>query len=323
MTASRGPKLAAPWLGLLQLQRRAREATTPEALAFVMVNETLQLVPYRQAALWSTAGARLGPDRVAAVSGLPQPEPTAPYVQWLAALCRHQATTQGEAAPVSIAALPGKIAAAWSEWLPAHGLWLPLGREGGLLLVRDEAWEPHEIALLRELAHAYAHAWAAFSPRPSALRRALGAWHAGKARRRVLIGAALLLLLPVRITVLGQGEVSPKDAFVVRAPQDGVLDRFHVQPNQPVHQGDALFSLDTTTLGTRMELARAAVDTAQEEYRQSAQRAVSSDKNRAEVALRLGRLQEKSLEMQYTAQQLERVQAKADRDGIAVFADTQ
>ncbi|HET7863667.1 MAG TPA: hypothetical protein VFL86_04610, partial [Burkholderiaceae bacterium] len=43
----------APLLQLLQLSRRARDAATPADLGFVMVNETLQLLPYRQAALWS------------------------------------------------------------------------------------------------------------------------------------------------------------------------------------------------------------------------------------------------------------------------------
>ena len=69
-----GPDVATPLLTLLQLQRRARQASSLDALGFVIVNETLQLAPYRQAALWSTAG--LG--RVAAVSGLQQPDPTAP-----------------------------------------------------------------------------------------------------------------------------------------------------------------------------------------------------------------------------------------------------
>ena len=64
---------------LLQLGRRARAADSVEALGFTMVNESRQLLPYRQAALW--LGGRLG--RVAAVSGVPQVEAHAPYEQWL------------------------------------------------------------------------------------------------------------------------------------------------------------------------------------------------------------------------------------------------
>ena len=68
-----------PLLTLLQLGRRARAASDLAALGFVIVNETLQLVPYRQAALWINMGLPRG----AAVSGLPQPDHGAPYVQWL------------------------------------------------------------------------------------------------------------------------------------------------------------------------------------------------------------------------------------------------
>lgn len=313
-------------LDLLQLERRAREAATPEALGFVMVNETLRLAPYRQAALWSASAVGAGAARILAVSGLPQPEPTAPYVQWLADLCRHLAASHRHAHVVSIADLPERIAAGWQEWLPLHALWLPLKREeapeeGALLLARSEEWQTHEIALLEELAQAYAHAWAALRPRQSFVARTLAALRQGRLRLRLATGIAVALLVPVKITVLGQAEVMPRDAFVVRAPIEGVVEHFDVQPNQPVRAGDALFSLDPTVLRTRMDLASKALDTAQEEYRQSAQRAVSSDKSRAEVGLRLGKLQEKAVEMEFTAEQLARVQARADRDGVAVFAD--
>src|SRR3569832_1833774 len=49
--------------GLLQLGRRARQASSSAELAFIAVNETFQLTPYRQAALWLSGeggGARAG-----------------------------------------------------------------------------------------------------------------------------------------------------------------------------------------------------------------------------------------------------------------------
>lgn len=325
-------------LKLLQLQRRAREAGSPEALGFVMVNETLQLLPYRQAVLWTQAG--LG--QVAAVSGLPQPDPSAPYVQWMARLCRHLirqpagpdeagASSMPQAGPreVDVHGLPQDLSADWSQWLPASALWLSLGpaaqagegeAEAGLLLARDAPWQPHERALLQELGHAYAHALHAFGPR-QAWRGRLGRALSGKARRRWLAAALLLSLCPVRLTALAQAEVVPQNPFMVRAPLDGVIERFDIHPNAAVQPGTPLFSLDTSALRTRMELARKALDAAQEEYRQSAQAAVTSDKNRAETALRRGKLQEKAVEVDYTTEQLARIQVKSDRSGVAVFAD--
>lgn len=316
------PDRSAPLVNLLQLQRRAREATSAPTLGFVMVNETLQLLPYRQAVFWSASG--LG--SVAAVSGPPQVDPQAPYVQWVTALCRHLAAQQNAPGEIVRAQLPAGLAEEWEHWWPAHVLWLPLPAAedpamGSLLLARDTPWQAHEVALLKELAHAYGHALHALRPR-TAWRDSL--WQSLRLPRRrwwLLAGVALVALFPVRLTALAQAEVMPQDAFMVRAPLDGVIDRFVVRPNQQVQPGTALFSLDTTALRARLELARKAVDTAQEEYRQSAQAAVTSDKNRAELTLRRGRVQERTLEMDYNADQLARVQVKADRAGIAVFAD--
>ena len=66
---------------LAQLTRRARHAATVEELAFLAVNETHGLVPYRQAALWRRDAAGIG--RVLAVSGAPMIERNAPFPMWL------------------------------------------------------------------------------------------------------------------------------------------------------------------------------------------------------------------------------------------------
>ncbi|TXI25700.1 MAG: HlyD family efflux transporter periplasmic adaptor subunit [Roseateles sp.] len=316
------PERTAPLLTLLQLQRRAREASTPQALGFVAVNETLKLVAYRQAALWTTSG--LG--QVLAVSGPPQPDPQAPYIQWLARLCRHLMREAVPASEIEVPALPEALRADWPSWLPAHAAWLPLPAQdrpaaAGLLLARETPWAPHELSLLAELAHAYGHALDALQPRRPWREGLSTLLRKGKTRRWLLAGLLLVCLCPIRLSALAQAEVVPLDPFVVRAPLDGVIDRFDIRPNQAVQPGTPLFSLDTAALRARLEVARKAMDTAQEEYRQSAQAAVTNDKTRAELVLRRGKVQEKSVELDYTAEQLDRVQVKAGRAGLAVFAD--
>lgn len=328
---------------LWQLAARARAAQTEATLGFTVVNETLSLLPYRQAAWWRG----VAPGTVAAVSGLPQSDPNAPYVQWLGALCRAlarapeiSAPAQGDAAAeapamrartFTAADLAADTAAAhivqeWDAWWPAHGVWLPLadraGRPlGGVVFARDTAWTAVECALLGELAQVWSHAFAAFGPRPSWLERARVVLKPGRQRRRVLIALAIACVIPVRLTVLAPAEVTPKDPFVVRAPLDGVIDRLYVQPNQPVAAGTPLLGLDATTLQSRYALARKDFDTAQEEYRQTAQLAVTDDRNRLDMAERKGKLDQSAVQLDYTAQQLARVRVSAARPGVAVFAD--
>jgi multidrug efflux pump subunit AcrA (membrane-fusion protein) len=317
---------------LLQLGRRAREALSAPALGFVMVNETRQLFGYRQAAFArpNQLSQRL-PAEVLAVSGLPQPDTQAPYVQWLAQVFRDipgrdTPGQPGSAFVLKADALPDLVAREWSAWLPLHALLLPLpgpGAEvlGFLLFARDEAWSERDVALAGELGSLYGFALLRFF-RTAAWRdrsRVIG-W-AGRHRWKLAAALALICLMPVRLTALAPAEVVPSEPFLVRAPLEGVIDHFDVRPNQTVAVGDPLFDLDTTTLRAHSSVAHKAYDVASEEYRQAAQGAVTDERRKLEMVERKGELEQKALEMQYSEQLLERVLVKAARAGVAVFAD--
>jgi hypothetical protein len=316
--APASPHVPRELLSLLQLGRRARSAESIAALGFILVNETHQLFEYRQAAFWLNG-------HIATVSGVPQVESNAPYVQWLSEVCRTLSQAGGSFRTLTAADLPEALAERWAEWLPAHAFWMPLVQgekpQGAVLFATDEPLTERAVALAGELAGVYAHAVAGFQPRQTVRERVLTALR--PTRQRLLLAGALLALalLPVRQSVLATAEVVPSTPFLVRAPLDGVIDRFLVQPNQPVSIGTALFAMDVTALQTRNEIARNAYDTALEEYRQSAQAAVTDDKSKLDVALRRGDLAARAAELDYAASQLGRVQVKAERDGLAVFAD--
>jgi multidrug resistance efflux pump len=311
------PAIPRELLALLQLGRRARAAESIEALGFILVNETRQLFEYRQAALWLGA-------QIVTVSGVPTVEGNAPYVQWLRDLCR--ALPQGNVVRVVTAAdVSALLAESWAEWLPAEVLWLPLihrdRQQGALLFAVDAGVSDLIVGLANEIGPVYAHALAAFAPRRTVRERVAAALR--PTRHRLMVAAALLALalFPVKQFVPAAAEVVPLDPFLVRAPLDGVIDKLLVQPNQSVVAGSPLFTMDTTALQTRSDVARTAYDTALEQYRQASQAAVTDDKSKLDVALRRGELQERAVELDYAAGQLGRVQVKAERDGVAVFAD--
>lgn len=323
---------------LLQLGRRAREALSIEALGFVMVNETRQLCAFRQSAF-----ARLNllspglPADVLAVSGLPLPDPHAPYVQWLAQVFREVAgreiagggsvrVPQAAAFVLAAGSLPESLAREWSAWLPAQALWVPLmgpGAEacGFLLLARDEKWSERDVALAGELGSLYGFALARLVGNRSWRDRSRVISWSGRHRWKLAAALCLICLLPVRLTVLAPAEVVPAEPFLVRAPLEGVIDHFNVRPNQTVAVGDPLFDLDTTTLRAHSRVAHKAYDVASEEYRQVAQAAVTDERRKLEMVERKGELEEKALEMEYSEQLIDRVLVKAARAGVAVFAD--
>lgn len=302
---------------LLHLQRRAREAASAEELGFVMVNESHGLVPYRQAVLW------LDGKGVAAISGVALPERTAPFAQWLERACRGLAVVLPRGGAIDPRLLSERDRGEWSDWFPPHGLWLPLSTPsghclGGLLLVRDGSWQEAEMALLREAVHAFGHALLLF--------RRSGKAGGGVRMGRLGWAAAVLALaaasaIPVPLTVLAPAEMVAARPAVVRSPLDGVIDRFHVAPNQVVSEGAALFDLDSTTLMGRIEVAEKTLATAEAEFRLVSQQAVYDGAAKSKLAALGGRVEERAAEAAHLRGLLERIRVRSPRAGIAVLDD--
>lgn len=317
-----------PLLTLVGLARRAREAANRAELAFMAVNDSHGLAPYRQAVLWCAPG------EVQALSGVVQVEANVPYVQWLQRVCRHLHGPGAQPIRFTAEDLPETERADWSQWLPAHGLCVPVKACDGLvLLARDTPWQDRDIALLGEWLDAWGHAWRALGGRPAwtwrrgveAVRQRL---HPEPGRtwwkqRPVWWAAATLaiLLLPVRLTVVAPGELVPLDPAVIRAPFDGVVGGFLVKPNESVKAGQALFSFDDATLASRLDVANQALATAEAEYRQASQQALADAKYKAQLVVLAGKIEERRAEATYLRGQLERSRVVAPRDGIALFDD--
>ncbi|MGO4392252.1 efflux RND transporter periplasmic adaptor subunit [Variovorax sp. M-6] len=333
---------ANPLLKLLELAQRARAAGSGNELAFLAVNDSRELAPYRQAALW------FGADGVHTLSGVVAVEANAPYAQWLNRLCRALATHHeaGGALAVDRAPLPVDVTAAWDEWLPAFVTWVPLrglqrpvdgpvdgaADQAGLLLAGDAPLSPAQLALLDEWMDIWQHAWRATHRRsrwsvaalPARLR---GWWRGGpqgkRSRRRLAVGLALLavLLCPVRLTVLAPGELVPANPATLRAPLDGVIADFAVRPNQAVAAGELLFSFDQAPIDSRLTVAREALGTAQAEYRQAAQMVLNDPRAKAQLATLLGKIAEKQAQAAFLESQARRSRVLAPHAGIVLFDD--
>lgn len=328
-----------PLAVLLDLARQARHAESVRELQFLAVNSTHALAPYRQAALWLRDGG------VVCLSGVVQIEANVPYVLWLQAICAQLAEAEQHPRAVDSTDFPGPLGEAWGDWLPEHVAWLPLNAPaeaaggdaqpmaGGLLLARDEAWTEQELVLLGEWVETWAVLWRARQPAQGwhwrqwrtrlreGFRRSPGKrwWHVPATRWA--LGLLLVLCLPVRLTVLAPGELVPARPAVIRAPLEGVIDTFHVQPNQLVKKDQPLFGFDEALIQSRLEVSRQALATAEAEYRQAAQQALTDAKSKAQLALLTGKIEEKRAEAAFLADQLTRARVLAPQDGIALFDD--
>lgn len=130
-----------------------------------------------------------------------------------------------------------------------------------------------------------------------------------------------VLFFPVRLTVLAPGELVPARPAVIRAPLEGVIASFEVQPNQSVKKGQPLFGFDEVLIQSRLEVTRQALATAETEYRQTAQQALTDSTYKAQLAVLTGKIEEKRAEAGFVADQLNRARVVAPQDGIALFDD--
>jgi len=324
MTAP-GTAAPSPVAALLHLEARARAARDLASLDFVIANETWQLAPYRQAAVFRHDA--LERPVLAAVSGLAVLEGDSPFTLWITRLAAHVWKAFPEPRAFTGRNLPAEFADGWTEWLPVHALFVPLAgpdgkRIGAVIYGRDEPWSESTRQQFVSLHEAYGYSLWALKRGESLGRRLKEKLLRSSWWLKAALAAALLaLLIPVRMSVLAPAEVIALEAQVVAAPMDGVVEAFQVQPNQEVAKGQALFRLDRTTLSSRREVAQKALEVARTDALLAAQKAFQDDESRADLAVREGRVREREAELAYIDTQLARVEVRAPAAGVAVFGD--
>lgn len=308
-------RLFAQFLGL---ERQARAARDIDSLAYALVNDAQALFGYRHAAL-------LIAGRVRALTCISVVEAHAPFVAFVEKAASQLLAQQRLDKPLVVTAdsLNGQTQADWQSLSTGAVFWLPLLDHqqqpyGGLWIAREQPWSSAEQALLVQLGDCYSHAWLALQPRKP--------WRLRWPRRKVAIvvmALLALLLLPVRQSVLAPAEVVPRDGQVVAAPLDGVIAEFLVKPNQVVKTGDVLVRFDATSIKAQADVAERSLQVAEAELRANAQRAFSDAESGARIDLFTTRVAQKRAERDYARELLARTEVKAERDGIAVFADAQ
>jgi len=312
---------------LLGLTQRSLRCVDLVELGFIIANDTWHLAHYGQAIVFLPD--RLGRPALTTISGLASCAENTPYTQWLGAVGDHLADAHPEPAmrSLQITDLPEPLREGWHEWWPASALLVPLvaprdgHRLGFALFVRDREWQEADRQLLEPLVTTWSHVAASLvGP-----RRRIGHWWSalatGRGRRIALIAAAVVVLLPVRTSVLAPAEIIPLETEAIAAPMDGVVRQFHVPPNADVKAGALLFSLDDTTLRNRRAVADKSLAVARAEALAAQQKAFDNPQSRAELARLVAQVREREAELAYVDESLARIDYRAPRDGVFVYAD--
>jgi len=312
---------------ILLLQQQLRSKVTLAELGYFLVNDTQKIAAYQIAVFYRDFRHH---KKIEAISGVPSPIKEAPFYIWLTPLCK-QINAQNLTVP-TVVSKDNKICDftteqlnSWGEFLPPELLWLPLlsaeGESlGGLLLARLEPWQTDELRILDYWKNAVAHSVELLSHKKHSIFTPLKniktiVW---LVLVTILIG---ILFMPIKLSVLAQAEVVPKNPVVVRAPLEGVIDKVFALPNKIVDKDTLLMTLDDTKLQSRLDVATQELEIAKAEYRRAEQSAVLDSAASAEIPMLASRIEQRNAEVNYIKSLLTRIKIHAQTSGIAIIPD--
>lgn len=310
---------------LFGLSRKVRSSTDQAELNFLLVNATHQLLRYRQAFLWVDA------KKPVAVSGVLEPEPNSPMIRWLATLYEDH-LKERTAGVIEVDKLAPSVRNNWQEFLPPFAIWFSVSGNNpiGFLLARDVAWSDAEVNLLNEWWQIWLHAYQALGMRLNESDQPVSRnflkkinnpqlpWY----RRTIFRALAVLLvvmILPVRMTVIAPGQIVPSDPIWVTSPIDGMISEFYVEPGQHVGADEPLFSFDDEMLSSQLEAAQQSYNTAMARYQQATQQALDDDRYMERLAELAGDVEQSRVELAYLESQSKRALVTADKSGVLLF----
>jgi hypothetical protein len=312
---------------LLLMQQKLRACASAVELGYLVVNESRKIIDYQCAVLWvPRQGLGRQQGHAAAVSGIPAIVPNTPFFDWIGEVCR---ATEGfgyeRATPVSGVLFAPVIGQRWQEFLPAHGLWLPIGNagQGGLLLTRGTPFSEADASLADYWAGAVSHALAAFDGRAS---RVPVLRSGSRARLALVVMLSLFILsmfLRVEQSVNAQAEIVPYNPQVVRSTLDGIIGQVKVKPNQLVGPDEVLLTFDATTIKTQLDVVRQELEIARAEYRRANQQGIADRRAATALPVLKARIEQREAELAYTLERMARTEIRAESQGIVILPDIQ
>ncbi len=309
---------------LLALQRQAQEAENAQALAHIITNETLKIVPYRQAVFWNAEGAAVS---LKAVSGNVTLDDKGSYAQALTKLIKKHAflAKSEEQEPENIRTFsPAGLNSEDGDFAnPAAMVIFKTAQDGilgGLWLEREKGFKKAELQILSELAVTYSHALATVKLREGSLAKML--WGGIKKTRWFILTAVLIgLLCPVRLAITAPAEIVARSPSVVSAPFDGTLDKILVRPGDHVTAGQVIAEMDKINLGANLESAQQELSLARAGLARLRREALSSPEKKGELKKLEADIAIKAIEFSYAQAMIERSDIRSTQNGVAIFSD--
>jgi hypothetical protein len=255
-TLPQNPQLVPLLYVLNGISLKAAAAKTTEELSFLIVNDTIHLVPYNRAFLFNFEGKS---PKVISVSGQANVNDNSPLIKSVEqiisglkdpkevqVLKTDDFSGEGESSKWNSYQTDAKSSVLWlpifSNRKQVLGLWLEQLDSSTFTIPLQEI-----VVLLKDfLMHAYGIAWERLASRYS-LKKGLSFSKSKWGYLLALLAlASVLIRVPLRIAA--PCEIVSSDLYLIRAPLAGVIEEIVVLPGQFVKKGDTLAIYDPTLL---------------------------------------------------------------------------
>ena len=304
---------------LLVLEAQVREVETLAELQYLIANETRKLISARQVIV-HRGNPRHTRWRIEKISSVSEVDRNAPLLKWLHDEIRDTLNSQ-ENKNLQVVSIQLDVKSSKITYPFVHGFYLPFRDRkgnilGGMSLFSEKPISEQEMILATRLANTYAYAWAALKPVRGLV------WHLATRRNALIITVLIILagFIPVPLTVLAPVEVVARDAIVIAAPIEGVIEEILVNPNSVVRKGDLLFRYNALDFENSYNLAVRNVAVTSARYQRSSQSAFGNGDGRRELAITKAENEVARAEMDFTAQQMAMIEVRAITDGIVLFS---
>jgi len=141
--------------------------------------------------------------------------------------------------------------------------------------------------------------------------------------RWALCGLALVSFVPVPQSIIASAEVTARTPDVVTAGLNGVIEEILVRPNQTVNAGQLLVRFDNTDLTHRKNTLQQELALAEERLRKARQQTLNTTVEKSEFAELVSEIELKRLELNYVNETMNRLEIRADSDGVVLFSRKQ
>lgn len=311
----------------LQFENKLRLADNIQELSVVIVNQISTLISCEQVILF---GRSINlKSKTTSISNISSVDDTSPFVQFMNELSDYlvKSATKDKTTIFSLKDLPENLRIELSEYGSKYMMLVPLEITKNnvqvsyhLLILNYKEFSQKEIELMDFLKLPISHS--IFALRQCSIFNLINKKYMNSKYYKIIIFVMfLIMILPVKMSVLSPCEIVAKEPLVITSPMEGVIDIVSVQPNQFVNKGDLLVKLDKTDLKNNYLISLKKMESVKAELLTAKQTGFYNYEKKLEVAQLETQVELSIAEVNYAKSLLDKTEIISDLEGLAILED--